>query len=87
MSLNALVLCSDDKIVRVLRRTLGDLDISVEICADGDSALRKLTRRRFEAIIVDCIGEATSAVLRSAEPLTLAKRIRTHCELLIMEYN
>ena len=66
MSLNALVLCSDDKIVRVLRRSLGDLDIHVEICADSDSALRKLTRRRFEAIVVDCVGESISAVLRSA---------------------
>ena len=34
MSLKALVLCSDDKIVRVLRRTLGDLDIVMEMCAD-----------------------------------------------------
>ncbi|HKH97573.1 MAG TPA: PilZ domain-containing protein [Candidatus Sulfotelmatobacter sp.] len=66
MSLNALVLCSDEKIVRVLRRTLGDLDIGIEVCADSDTALRKLTRRRFEAIIVDCAGEGSSDVLRSA---------------------
>jgi c-di-GMP-binding flagellar brake protein YcgR len=66
MSLKSLVLCSDDKIVRVLRRTLGDLDISVELCADSDAALRKLTRERFEAIIVDCSGEGSSEVLRSA---------------------
>jgi c-di-GMP-binding flagellar brake protein YcgR len=66
MSLNALVLCSDEKIVRVLRRTLGDLDIGLEVCADSDSALRKLTRKRYEAIIVDCAGEGSSAVLRSA---------------------
>jgi len=56
INLNALVLCSDEKIVRVLRRTLGDLDIGVELCGDADSALRKLTRRRFEAIIVDFTG-------------------------------
>jgi c-di-GMP-binding flagellar brake protein YcgR len=66
MTLNALLLCSDEKIVRVLRRTLGDLDIGVEVCADSDSALRKLTRRRFEAIIVDCVGEGATAVLKSA---------------------
>jgi len=66
MSLNALVLCSDEKIVRVLRRTLGDLDIGVELCSDADAALRQLTRRRFEAIIVDCAGEGAPDVLHSA---------------------
>jgi len=66
MSLKSLVLCSDDKIVRVLRRTLGDLDIAVELCGDSDAALRKLTRQRFEAIIVDCSDEGSSEVLRSA---------------------
>jgi c-di-GMP-binding flagellar brake protein YcgR len=66
MSLNALVLCSDEKIIRVLRRTLGDLEIAVELCSDADGALRKLTRRRFEAIIVDCSGEGSPEVLKSA---------------------
>lgn len=66
MSLKALLLCSDEKIVRVLRRTLGDLDISVELCADADAALRKLTRQRYEAIVVDCSDEGCTEVLRSA---------------------
>jgi c-di-GMP-binding flagellar brake protein YcgR len=66
MSLNALVLCSDEKIVRVVRRTLGDLEIGVELCSDADAALRRLTRRRFEAIIVDIAGEGSPDVLRSA---------------------
>jgi c-di-GMP-binding flagellar brake protein YcgR len=66
MNLKSLVLCSDEKIVRILRRTLGDLEIGVELCSDADSALRKLTRQRFEAIIVDCAGEGSSEVLRSA---------------------
>ena len=34
MSLKSLVLCSDEKIVRVLRRVLGDLEIDVELCAE-----------------------------------------------------
>src|SRR5579859_6957218 len=66
MSLKALLLCSDAKIVRVLRRVLGDLDIAVELCADADSALRKLTRQRFEAIIVDCADDGANDVLKSA---------------------
>ncbi len=66
MSLKSLVLCADEKIVRVLRRVLGDLEIDVELCADADSALRKLTRQRFEAIIVDITDDGASDVLRSA---------------------
>lgn len=66
MSLKALLLCSDEKIVRVLRRTLGDLEITTELCPDPDSALRKLTRHRFEAIIADCSDNGAFAVLKSA---------------------
>jgi len=66
MSLKSLVLCSDEKIVRVLRRVLGDLDIGVELCSDSDAALRRLTRQRYEAIIVDIIDDGATEVLRSA---------------------
>jgi CheY-like chemotaxis protein len=63
MNLKSLLLCSDEKIVRVLRRTLGDLDISVEHCTSAETALRHLTRGRFEAIIVDCAGPGAADVL------------------------
>ena len=66
MDLKALLLCADDKIVRVLRRTLGDMEIDVEHCTSSEIALRFLTRERFEAIIVDCAGPGASAVLRGA---------------------
>ncbi len=66
MSLKSLVLCADEKIVRVLRRVLGDLEIGVELCTDADAALRKLTRERYEAIIVDVTDDGASEVLRSA---------------------
>jgi c-di-GMP-binding flagellar brake protein YcgR len=74
MNLKSLLLCSDEKIVRVLRRTLGDLDIGVELCASSEVALRKLTRERFEAIIVDCAGPGAAAVLRSARTAPCNKR-------------
>src|SRR3981081_3146895 len=74
MSLKSLVLCSDEKIVRVLRRTLGDLEISVDLCTNADSALRKLTRDRFEAIIVDCAGPRSAEVLLSARRAPCNKR-------------
>jgi CheY-like chemotaxis protein len=63
MKLKSLLLCSDEKIVRVLRRTLGDLDIGVEHSASSEIALRHLTRERFEAIIVDCAGPGAADVL------------------------
>ena len=66
MNLNALILCSDEKIIRILRRTLGDLEIGVELSSNPDAALRQLTRRRFEAIIVDCAAEGSPEVLRCA---------------------
>jgi CheY-like chemotaxis protein len=75
MSLRSLVLCSDEKTTRVLRRVLGDLDIAVEQCTDSDAAIRKLTRQRFEAVIVDCNDEETAArVLASVRSAPCNKR-------------
>jgi CheY-like chemotaxis protein len=75
MTLKCLLFCSDDKIVRVLRRVLSDLEISVEHCTDADSAIRKLTRQRFESVIVDCTDEkVASLVLRSARSAPCNKR-------------
>jgi c-di-GMP-binding flagellar brake protein YcgR len=66
MGLKSLLLCSDEKIVRVLRRVLGDLEIEVDLCPNSDAALRKLTRQRFEGIIVDLADVGAIEVLRSA---------------------
>jgi CheY-like chemotaxis protein len=74
VDLKCLLLCSDDKIVRVLRRTLGDLEISVQHCTSSEVALRHLTRERYEAIIVDCAGPGAAAVLRSARMAPCNKR-------------
>ena len=74
MSLKALLLCSDEKIVRVLRRTLGDLEIEVVVCPDMERVLRKLTRNRFEAIIVDCSDQGAADVLRSSRAALCNKR-------------
>lgn len=67
MNLQALLLCSDEKIVRILRRVLNDLEIAVEHCADPELAILKLSRRRFEAIIVDCEdAEVAGQILKAA---------------------
>jgi len=52
--LQSLLLCTDDKVVRVLRRVLSELEIGVEQVSDVETAMQRLTRQRFEAIIVDC---------------------------------
>jgi hypothetical protein len=66
MGLKSLLLCSDEKIVRVLRRVLSDLEIDVDLCPNAETALRKLTRQRFEGIIADLADEGAMDVLRSA---------------------
>src|SRR5579862_4518101 len=66
MGLKSLLLCSDEKIVRVLRRVMGDLEIEVELCPNSETALRKLTRQRFEAIVADLSDDGASEVLSSA---------------------
>jgi len=67
MSLQSLVVCADERIVRVLRRVLSELEIDVHHCAGAEFAIRKLTRSRFQAVIVDYADEKVAAqVLRSA---------------------
>jgi len=73
--LQSLLLCSDDKVVRVLRRVLTDLEIGVEHCTDLDSAVQKLTRQRFEAVIVDCTTpEIAAKILKGAQSAPTNKR-------------
>jgi len=75
MSLNSLLVSSDDKTVRVLRRVLSDLEIGVEHCTDTESAVYQLTRNRFEAVIVDCCtGGSIEQVFRSVRVAACNKR-------------
>ena len=75
MSLKSLVLCADEKIVRILRRVLSDLEIGIEHCTDPDGAIHKLTRQRFEAVIIDCTDLKTAtSVLKSARSAPANKR-------------
>ncbi len=75
MNLKTLLLSSDEKTVRVLRRVLSDLEIDVEHCSSADDAIRRITRRRFEAIIVDAVNaEDASSVFRGAKAAPANKR-------------
>ncbi|MGD0467342.1 MAG: PilZ domain-containing protein [Terriglobales bacterium] len=75
MNLKALLLSSDARTVRVLRRVLNDLEIDVEHCSGADDAIRQITRQRFEALIVDGTNaEETRSVLQGAKASPVNKR-------------
>ena len=75
MNLKTLLLSSDDKTIRVLRRVLSDLEIGVEHFSVSDDVIRRITRQRFEAIIVDCSDpEDAGNVLRAAKAAPVNKR-------------
>jgi PleD family two-component response regulator len=65
MNLTSLVVCSDERALRVLRNVLGELEIDVEHCADQVSAAKELAQRTFEAVIIDCKDERSFGLLRS----------------------
>lgn len=65
MNLKSLLVCSDDRTLRVLRNVLGELEIQVEHCADPAGAVKKLAQHRFEAVIIDCKDEHSLALLRN----------------------
>ena len=75
MNLKSLLLSCDEKTVRILRRVLSDLEIDVEHCSTADDAIRRITRQRFEAIIVDGADtEEAGSVLRGAKAAPVNKR-------------
>src|SRR5208337_1016042 len=75
MNLKALLLSSDERTVRVLRRVLNDLEIGVEHCSCADDAIRQITRQRFEALIVDGTNaEETRSVFQGAKASPVNKR-------------
>jgi DNA-binding response OmpR family regulator len=85
MNLKCLLLSSDEKTVRVLRRVLSDLEIEIEHCTSSDAAVRRITRQRFEAIIVDCANrEEAGNVLRAAKAAPVNRRALT---IILVENN
>jgi DNA-binding NtrC family response regulator len=76
--LQALLLSTDESAVRVLRRALSELEIGVEHCSAVDTVIQKLTRQRFEAIILDYASpELTSKLLTVARLSPVSKRAIT----------
>lgn len=64
MNLNSLLVCSDERAVRVLRNVLSELEIDVEHCVDPGSAASKLAKSAFEAIVIDSKDDPGFGLLR-----------------------
>ena len=65
MNFSSLLVCSDERALRVLSNVLSELEIDVEHCPDHASATKKLAQHTFEAVIVDCKDEHGFALLGS----------------------
>jgi PilZ domain len=74
MNLKCLLLSSDEKAVRILRRVLSDMEIEVEHFGVADEAIRRITRQRFEAIIVDAVNARARDALAAAKAAPVNKR-------------
>jgi CheY-like chemotaxis protein len=64
MNFQSLLVCSDDRTLRVLRNVLGELEIEVEHCADTAAATRKLAQQHYEAVIIDCNDQRDFSLLQ-----------------------
>jgi CheY-like chemotaxis protein len=54
MPLESLLLSRDVEVVRVLRPTLENLSIHVEVCQEAKKAAEILLAEKFDAVIIDC---------------------------------
>lgn len=54
MTLESLLLSQDPELVRVIRPTLEELSIDVEVCQEAGAGADVLTSDKFDAVIVDC---------------------------------
>ena len=74
MVLECLLLCRDPDTLRVFRRALDDLGIGVEVATAAESALERLDRSKFDAVIVDCDVAGGNDVLAGIQQSPSNKR-------------
>jgi CheY-like chemotaxis protein len=73
----ALLLCSEETIIRTVTRVFKDLGVDVEICADHQAAARKLEAKKFDAIVADDEIDGATVLLEAARELpTCRKSVR-----------
>jgi len=73
----ALLLCSEETIIRTVTRVFKDLGVEVEICAEHQAAARKLEAKKFDAIVADDEIDGATVLLEAARELpTCRKSVR-----------
>ena len=63
MGYTALLFCPDEKTARTVTQVLGELEFSVEACAEPFAAVKKLMGQHFDAVVVDCDNEQNATLL------------------------
>src|SRR5205823_5076427 len=67
MNVTALLLSRDDEVQSIVPVLLGGMRIETEIVSDVPTAVRLLSERKFEAIIVDCELSGAETVLKDID--------------------
>jgi DNA-binding response OmpR family regulator len=54
MKLESLLISRDGALLGVLRPTLDKISVRIEVCSESETGLGLLTKRKFDAVIIDC---------------------------------
>ncbi len=65
MTLESIVVCNDWQAISILGGVLGNLRIGVQVDSEPDAARDRLTRSKFDAVIVDCELRGATDFLRN----------------------
>lgn len=65
MTLESIVVCDDWQTISILGGVLGNLRIGVQVDSEPDAARDRLTRSKFDAVIVDCELHGAADFLRN----------------------
>ena len=66
MSYKSLLFCPDEKSARVVTQVLSELEFSVELSNEPFAAVKTLTDKHFDALVVDCQNEQDASLLFKA---------------------
>jgi CheY-like chemotaxis protein len=64
MALQALLLSHDPEVLKTIRRVLDNANIDLQVCNTAEDARHILTRRKYDAFLVDCDIQNAPSVLR-----------------------
>ena len=76
--LSALLLCGEDATVRTVTRVFKDLGVDVDACVDQKNAIRKMTAKKFDAIIADDEIHGATHTLEAALDFPLCQISKNH---------